>query len=62
MGVRLKRLRIKRKLTIEELANELDLSKYLFLYWEMGEITFTIKQLIKVAKYFNVTTDYLLGL
>lgn len=61
-GLRLKKLRKKMGLSLEELAKELDMSKYPLKYWEEGKRTFRISQLIKIARYFGVTTDYLLGL
>ncbi len=61
-GIRLKKLREERGLTVEMLANELKLTDFSILMWEKDKRVFNLKVLIKLAKYFNVSIDYLLGL
>lgn len=61
-GIRLKKLREERGLAVEKLANELKLTAFSILMWEKDKRVFSLKVLIKLAKYFNVTIDYLLGL
>ena len=63
-GERLKELRESKKLTQEELAKILNLSQSSIAYYESSKKPKQPSQrtLIKIAKYFNVTLDYLLGL
>lgn len=61
-GLRLKKLREAKGLSLQELAKEIGISKYPLKYWECGERNLKISQLIKLAQFFGVTTDYLLGL
>lgn len=60
-GDKLKDLRKSRNLTQEEFGREMGLSKAVVSKYEnyMGYPTFN--KLIRIAKYFGVTTDYLLG-
>jgi len=64
IGERLKELRESKKLTQEELAKFLNLSQSSIAYYESSKKPKQPSQrtLIKIAKYFNVTLDYLLGL
>ena len=59
---RLIALRKKAKISQKELAEEIDVSQASIGYWERGQRTPSIDAVQKIAKYFNVTTDYLLGL
>ena len=43
------------------LANELGVTKQCVSNWENDNILSSLDMLLKIAKYFNVTTDYLLG-
>jgi len=61
-GLRLKKLREERGLSLEDLAKIINTSKHPLKYWENGEMNIKISQLIKLSKFFGVTTDYLLGL
>ena len=45
-----------------ELAKELFVTKQCVSNWENGNIIPSVEMLIKIAKYFSVSTDYLLGL
>lgn len=45
-----------------ELANKLGVTKQCVSNWENDNILPSIDMLVKIAKYFNVTTDYLLEL
>lgn len=60
-GQRLKELRLKNKLTQEELGKMLNLTNVSISGYENGDRTPDIENLSKLADYFNVTTDYLLG-
>jgi transcriptional regulator with XRE-family HTH domain len=56
----IKSLRIARHISQVELAQELNVSKQCVSNWENDNIQPSIEMLIKIADYFNVTTDYLL--
>ncbi|MDE6374027.1 MAG: helix-turn-helix domain-containing protein [Clostridia bacterium] len=45
-----------------ELANALGVSKQCISNWENDNIQPSVEMLIKLADYFDVSTDYLLGL
>ena len=55
-------LRKERNLTQLDLAKALAVSQRTVSYWEKGSRECDFNTLIKIAKYFNVSTDYLLGL
>lgn len=59
---RLRKLREDNKLTLEVLAGELGISKSLLWDLEQGRRRVHGELLLKMALYFNVSTDYLLGL
>ena len=58
----IKDLRLNRGLSQVELAKELFVTKQCVSNWENGNIIPSVEMLIKIAKYFSVSTDYLLGL
>lgn len=60
--IRLKTLRTDRKLSQKQLAVDLKTTNSSICDWENGRSEPNIETLINIAKYFNVTTDYLLGL
>lgn len=62
MESRIKYLREKRGLIQEILASELGITQQMLSKYERDITIIKIDILIKLAKYFNVTTDYLLGL
>ncbi len=59
---RLKELREERGLTTSALANEIGVSHVAIGRWERNLRTPNIEILYKLAVYFKVTTDYLVGL
>ena len=59
---RLKELRIEKGITQAELAKELQVSQRSISSWETGFRQPDFETLEILAKYFNVTTDYLLGI
>ncbi|MBQ8522233.1 MAG: helix-turn-helix transcriptional regulator [Clostridia bacterium] len=61
-GENLKLLRLEKGLGQVALANELKLSKGIISLWENGLREPNMSSLITLAKYFNVTIDYLVGL
>lgn len=61
MKSRIKELRKKRGLMQQRLASELGITQQMLSKYE-GDVTLIkVDVLKKIAKYFNVTTDYLLG-
>ncbi len=59
---RLKELRIEKGLTQTQLAKELRVNQRTISNWEVGERQPDLDTLEVIAKYFNVSYDYLLGL
>lgn len=55
-------LRKIRHLSQVELARALNVSKQCISNWENDNILPSVEMLVKIAKFFNVTTDALLGL
>ncbi|PTI10727.1 hypothetical protein BU096_00725 [Staphylococcus xylosus] len=73
LGYRLRQLRKQEKLTMEELADELNkmfpnedksksFGKGTISKWENNRVDPAVSSIAKVAKFFDVTLDYLLGL
>lgn len=61
-GERLKMLRTEKNIGQNLLAKELQLSNASVSYWETGKQEPSAQAIFKLAKYFNVSADYLLGL
>ena len=61
-GERLKFLRIEANLTKKKLSEKIGFSDVAIGRWERNERVPNIHELIVVAKYFKVSTDYLCGL
>ena len=61
-GERLKALRLQEKLTQQQLADRLGITKSVVSYYELQERYPSPEILIKLASVFHVSTDYLLGL
>ena len=59
---RLKELRLEKKLSQVQLANETGLSRSAIGFWENGQRIPLASVVIVLAKFFGVTSDYLLGL
>lgn len=73
LGQRLKHLRMRRKLSMEELADKLNemypnaegpkfFGKGKISKWESSKVDPSVSAIAKVAKFFDVSLDYLLGL
>lgn len=58
----IKKLRLSHNLNQVQLANELNVSKQTISNWENNNILPSIDMLIKISKFFSVSTDYLLEL
>jgi transcriptional regulator with XRE-family HTH domain len=59
---RLKRLREETGDNSRKVASALGLSTSTYLYYEQEKTQPNLDTLVKIAKYFNVSVDYLLGL
>ena len=59
---RLKELRIENNLSQMQLAQKTGLSQSAIAKWELGKTDPTASAIITLAKFFNETTDYILGL
>ena len=59
---RLKELRVERKLSQADLAKELNVSQRSISSWETGFRQPDFETLERIAKFFDVSADYLLGL
>lgn len=59
--VRLKELRIEKGVSQIEVAKMLNMSKMAISHWEKGNSEPCIEQLKVLAKYFDVSIDYLIG-
>lgn len=58
---RLRELRIAKKLSQTELAEKFGLQRQVISYYENGSRTPNIDFIYKIAQFFNVSTDFLLG-
>lgn len=61
-GERLKNLRLESNLGQIALAKELDVGKSVISLWEQNKCEPTLGKLIAMAKFFDVSVDYLAGL
>ena len=61
-GYRLKELRIENNKLQKEVAKYLNISRQYYSEYERGKRKMPIEVIIKLSKYYNVTTDYILGL
>ena len=62
MESRIKQLRENRGLIQEILASELGIAQQMLSKYERDILCIKVDVLMKIAEYFNVTTDYLLGI
>ena len=58
----LKELRTSKNLSQMQLAQKTGLSQSAIAKWELGKTEPTASAIITLAKFFNETTDYILGL
>lgn len=58
---RLKRLRKERNLTQQDMADFLGITRQGYAKYENGQAETDLETLKKLANFFNVTTDYLIG-
>ena len=62
VGQRLKELRTEKKLTQKQLAEILNTNNSSICDWECGRTEPSIDYIVAICKFFDVTSDYLLGL
>ncbi|WP_410985490.1 helix-turn-helix domain-containing protein [Bacillus cereus] len=60
-GQNLRKLRLLKRLNLNALGKELDVTGSAISAWELGKKEPNFDMLIKIAKYFMVSTDYLLN-
>ncbi len=62
MYIRIRDLREDHDLKQSDLANYLNCSQVCYSNYELGKRDIPTETLIKLAKFYNTTTDYILGL
>ncbi|MBQ7236398.1 MAG: helix-turn-helix transcriptional regulator [Clostridia bacterium] len=62
LGKRLKELREERNLTQKQLSEKLNLNSVTYLHYEKSQREPPLTVLADMAKFFDVSVDYLLGL
>ena len=62
LGKRLKELRLEKGLTQKQLSKELNINSVTYLHYEKSQREPSLSLLADMAKYYNVSVDYLLGL
>ncbi len=60
-GERLKELRKSKKLTQVQVSEMIDVQQGTYSRWENGSLEPSLEAVVKLAKLFDTTTDYLLG-
>lgn len=61
LGERLRRLRTQKKLTQTEFANKIGITRGTYAHYEINKRQPDYETLVKIAEFYNVSTDYLLG-
>lgn len=61
-GDNLKKLRIEKNLTQEEIAKILNIAKQTYNHYELQENILPIKHINTISNFYNVSIDYILGL
>ena len=62
LSKRIKQLRIEKNFTLIQLAKDTNISKSALNNYELGLQIPSAQVIVVLAKYFNVSSDYLLGL
>ena len=62
IGKRIKELRIEKGLSLLALAKEIGVDKHAIIYWESEINEPKASYIVRLAQFFAVSTDYLLGL
>ena len=61
LAERLRQLRKEAQLSQDDVSKVIGLTKSAYGYYESGRNTPTVDNLVKLAKFYDVTTDYLMG-
>ncbi len=61
-GLRLKRLREKKGVSLQVISKEIKANILMIRDWENGKRVLTVIHLIRLAQYFGVSIDYLVGI
>lgn len=61
-GLRLKELRMSRKLSQQEVATRLNISRSTISGYEQNTITPSAEQLVRMALLYNTSLDYIMGI
>lgn len=61
LAERLRTIRLEHRLTQHELAEVLDMDRTTYTYYETGKTSPSCANIIKLARIYNVTVGYLLG-
>ncbi len=61
-GIKLKELRKEKHLTQQQFAQIMNVSKTTVCQWETSKQEPSLENVVFIAQYFGVTSDYLLGL
>lgn len=59
--LKIKELRVEKNISQQKLAESIKTKRYTIANWEQKRAEPSINDLIKIADYFEVSTDYLLG-
>ena len=62
LSKRLKELRIENNYSQYEIANLIGIAQVTYSHYELGRRSISMQNLVKIAKIYNVSTDYLLGI
>lgn len=62
LSKRLKELRIENNYSQYEIANLIGIAQVTYSHYKLGRRSISIQNLVKIAKIYNVSTDYLLGI
>lgn len=62
IGTKIRQLRLDNKIKQISIAKYLEITQPAYSRLESNENTLNAKQILKLAKYYNVTSDYILGI
>ena len=62
LSKRLKELRIENNYSQYEIANLIGIAQVTYSHYELGRRSISMQNLVKIAKIYNVSTDYLRGI
>jgi transcriptional regulator with XRE-family HTH domain len=62
LGNRLKQLQLERRILKKDIANALGISTVGYYRYETGQHTPPTEMIVNISRFFNVSTDFLLGL